>query len=335
MAPRKRALTIQDVAQAAGVSVSTVSRVLNQKDDVSEETQRHVLDVIQRLGYTSNLAARSMRSRRTNLIGLVMPDIEYPYAIEIMKGVNRAIAELDFDLLLYTTGDARKDATALHQQRYVTLLNSSLTDGVVVVAPSASEFFTQAPIVLVDPPSTNPDFPSILATNYEGALEATQYLISLGHQRIAFITGRPNLQSSEQRFQGYRDALAQAGIPFDPTLVAEGDYTTQTAIFCARYLLSLPEPPTAIFAANDQSAIGVLQVAKELGVRVPEDLSVIGFDNIPETAYFDLTTVDQFLAQMGYMAIQILVRIIRGEPLSTRIYQMPTRLVERKSCRKL
>ena len=145
MRKKRRTVTIQDVAKIAGVSVSTVSRVLNCKTDVASETQGRILAVIKDLGYTTNLAAKSMRSFRKGIVGLIMPDIAYPFAIEVMKGVNRAIAESEFDLLVYTTGDARKSGRASHEQKYVSLLNNSITDGVIIVAPVTDEFSTEAP----------------------------------------------------------------------------------------------------------------------------------------------------------------------------------------------
>jgi len=333
MLKRKPTVTIQDVAQTAGVSVSTVSRVLNGKVDVASETQEHILAVIDELGYTSNLAARSMRSLKKNLVGLIMPDIAYPFAIEVMKGVNRAIAESEFDLLLYTTGDVRKSGSASHEQKYVSLLNNSITDGVVIVAPASDEFSTHAPIVSVDPTVLDPDYPSVHATNYQGALDAMEYLLTLGHRRIAIITGRPELESSNRRLMGYRNALEKAGIPVDESLVAPGDYTTETGALCARALLALPEPPSAIFASNDQTAIGVYQAAEELGLRIPDDLSVVGFDNISESRYMGLTTVDQFISEMGYVATRMLFKLINLEPLDVQTYKMKTQLVIRNSCK--
>jgi LacI family transcriptional regulator len=335
MQHKKRAVTIQDVAKTAGVSVSTVSRVLNGKTDVANDTQDRILSVIENLGFTTNLAARSMRSVKTNLIGLIMPDIAYPFAIEVMKGVNRAVAKSEYDLLVYTTGDVRKYATASHEQKYVSLLNNSITDGVIIVAPAAAEFSSDAPIVSVDPLIINPNYPSVFATNYQGAVTAMQYLLDLGHKRIGFISGRPELVSSNRRMKGYRDSLAKAGITMDKSLISAGDYTTETALQCTRALLALDDPPTAIFAANDQTAVGVFQVAQELGVRIPEDLSVIGFDNIPESKYMGLTTVDQFLSEMGFVATQMLIKLINGKPLDNQIYKMQTQLVVRNSCKEL
>ena len=335
MKQKKRSVTIQDVAKAAGVSVSTVSRVLNGKVDVAIETQDRIQTVISELGYTSNLAARSMRSRRKNLIGLVVPDIGFPYSIEIMKGVNRAIAESKFDLLVYTTGDVQKNGTAIHEQHYVSLLNGSMTDGMLIVASAAAEFITEAAIVAVDPHIINPNYPSVQGMNYEGAMEVMNYLIGLGHRRIGFISGRPEIASGQQRLKGYQDALQNAGIEIDPSLIAPGDFTQKSGQRCTRQLLSLDHPPTAIFAANDQSAMGVFEAASDMGVQIPSDLSVVGFDNIYEAHFMGLTTMDQNLAEMGSIATEMLVKLINGEKLEPEIYKMQTRLVERTSCQRL
>jgi LacI family transcriptional regulator len=329
---KKQSITIQDVAKTAGVSVSTVSRVLNGKVDVAKETQNHILKVIEELGFTTNLAARSMRSHKKNLIGLIMPDIAYPFAIEVMKGVNRAIAESEFDLLVYTTGDVRKSGREFAERKYVSLLTNSISDGVIIVAPVVAEFATDEPIVSIDPVMSNPSYPSVHATNYQGSVEAMEYLISLGHRRIAYISGRAELESSNRRLQGYYDAMQKAGIPIDEEIIAEGEYTTQTGISCARKLLSQKNRPTAIFSSNDQMAMGVYQVAQEMGIRIPEDLSLVGFDNIPESKYLGLTTVDQFISEMGFRATQMLIQIINGNPLDDQTYKMQTKLIVRNSC---
>jgi LacI family transcriptional regulator len=335
MSTRKRSVTIQDVAKASGVSVSTVSRVLNGKVDVADDTQDRILAVIGKLGYTSNLAARSMRSRKKNLIGLVVPDIGFPYSIEIMKGINQAITESTYDLLVYTTGDVHKSGAASHEQHYVSLLNNSLTDGVIIVASAAADFITDAPIVAVDPHMVNPSYPSVQGTNYHGSLEIMNYLLGLGHRRIGFICGRPEIGSAGRRLLGYRDALSNAGIEVDEDLIVPGDFTTPSGRERGIQLLSMENPPTAIFAANDQSAIGVYQAADELGLRIPDDLSVVGFDNISEAKYLGLTTMDQCLADMGYVAIQMLIKLINHETLDEQIHKMSTKLVVRSSCRVL
>jgi len=332
MRKARQTVTIQDVAKTAGVSVSTVSRVLNGRVDVASETQERIRSVIDDLGYTTNLAARSMRSFKKNMVGLIMPDIAYPFAVEVMKGVNRAIAESEFDLLVYTTGDVRKSGRASHEQKYVSLLSNSITDGVIIVAPVTGEFSTEAPIVSIDPLMSDPNYPAVHATNHQGATDAMNYLLELGHQRIGFISGRAELESSNRRFKGYRDALLNAGLAIDEELIASGDYTTETGFKCAQQLLSLENPPTAIFASNDQAAMGVYQVAQERGLRIPDDLSVIGFDNIMESKYMGLTTVDQFISEMGFVATQMLIKLINGEPIDSQTYRMQTKLVIRTSC---
>jgi LacI family transcriptional regulator len=180
---------------------------------------------------------------------------------------------------------------------------------------------------------SNPNYASVHATNHQGAMDAMNYLLGLGHTRTGFISGRAELESSTRRLKGYRDALEQAGIPVDERLIAAGDYTTETGVRGTRELLALDHPPTAIFASNDQMAMGVYQVAEEMGLRIPEDLSVVGFDNIMESKYMGLTTVDQFISEMGFVATQMLIKLINGEPLESPTYQMQTQLVIRTSCR--
>ncbi|MBN1265924.1 MAG: LacI family DNA-binding transcriptional regulator [Anaerolineales bacterium] len=335
MQQTRKSVTIQDVAEAAGVSVSTVSRVLNDKDDVAAETYEKVQQVVHELGYVSSLAARGMRSRRTNVIGLIMPDVASPYSIEVLQGVNRAIAQLDYDLIVYTNGDVRKNASAYQESYFVSLLNGNVTDGVIVVTPAATNFSTTAPVVAIDPNNESPECPAIISTNLEGALQVMEYLIGLGHRRIGFITGRLELVSANLRLQGYKEGLAQVGIPYDETLIQVGDYTTETSLLCTRALLALENPPTAIFASNDMSAMGVYQAAEEMGKRIPRDLSVVGFDNLRESAFLDpkLTTIDQSIPEMGYIATELIVKLIKGENLDSILFHIPTKLVIRDSCR--
>jgi LacI family transcriptional regulator, galactose operon repressor len=332
-----KSITIRDVARAAGVSVSTVSRVLNEKDDVALETYQKIRAVISEVGYTSSLAAKSLRSRRTGVIGLIMPDLEDSFCIQAMKGIHQAVVTLEYDLIAFTSGSIKKHSKAEREQHYVSLLNGSLTDGIIVVTPAATSFSTAAPLVAIDPNNQCPDCLAVTATNHVGALAAMEYLINLGHRRIGFIGGRPDLLCAQQRLQGYQATLCRAGIAPNPDLITIGDFSRMTGRDCAQRLLSLAEPPTAIFAANDQSAIGAIEAARAAGRRVPADLSVVGFDNIPEVAYFDpaLTTVDQFIVKMGYVATEMLIRLIQGERVENNLYEMPTQLVVRDSCRAL
>src|SRR5512134_1772532 len=241
-----KAVTIRDVADKVGVSVTTVSRVLNGKDDISELTIQKVLAVVEELGYASSLAARGMRSHRTNLLGLILHDVASSYSQDIMYGVNQVIAKLDKDLIIYTSGGLDRENVAQHERYYVALLNGSITDGAIVVTPTATQFSSHAPLVIIDPNNENPDYPAIIATNREGALAAMNYLTDLGHCRIGHIAGEMKLISANQRLLGYTDGHAAAGIPVNEDLIEIRDYTTETAVICARKLLSLPDRPTAI-----------------------------------------------------------------------------------------
>jgi len=336
MSRLKATVTIHDVARAAGVSVSTVSRVLNDKDDVAETTYSRVQKVISELGYTSSLAAKSMRSHKTNVIGLIMPDLAEAFPIEVMKGVDRAIAQYNYDLIVYTNGDIHKNTSAEKERHYVSLLNNSITDGIIIVTPVTTTFATNAPVVAVDPNNETPDCPAVIATNRDGALSAMNYLTELGHRRIGYVGGRTDLQSAIRRLQGYVDGLQQAGIEVNQDLVTVGNFTQESGYQCGMELLTKGERPTAVFAANDRSAFGLIKAAQELGLNIPNDLSVVGFDNIPETAYYlsiGLTTVCQSVQQMGSVATDMLLKLINKEQLDEKLYKMPTQLIVRGSCR--
>lgn len=293
--------------------------------------------MISKLGYVSSLAARGMRSRYTGVIGLIMPDVSSFYSVAVMQGVNRAIEDIDYDLIVYTNGDIRKKDSAHQESHYVSLLNGSITDGVIVVTPAATTFPTNAPVVAIDPNYESPDCHAIISTNYEGAQQAMSYLLELGHRRIGFITGRLELVSAIRRLEGYKDSLANAGIPVDDQLIQIGNFRTETAVECTRALLALDEPPTAIFASNDMSAIGVYQVADELGLHIPDDISVVGFDNLRETEFLQppLTTISQYIPDMGYTATELVLKLIKGEEFEEKVHKFPTQLVVRESCRKV
>jgi LacI family transcriptional regulator len=334
MAP-KPPTTIQDVAKAAGVSVSTVSRVLNDKDDVAEATYEKVQRTIEEMGYTSNLAARSLRSRRTNTVGVIALYLRDPFAIQVLLGINSAIQELGYDLILYASGERGESTHAAWEQRHVSLINGCVADGVIIITPAAATFPTTFPLVAIDPHNADIDYPAIIATNLAGALEVMEYLIGLGHRRIGFIAGREHSKSAQQRLRGYTESLQKANIPLDPELIRQGDYRRKTGYRCAKELLTLSTPPTAIFAANDESAFGTIEAAREAGLRIPDDLSIVGFDNMPGTTDITpaLTTVEQPMNEMGYKATEILIDLMQGKSLNNRIHEIPTKLIIRDSCR--
>ena len=326
-------VTIRDVAKTAGVSVSTVSRVLNGKDDVSSATQVKVRKVIDELGYASSLAASSMRSRKSNVLGLVMIDLGDPFSMEIVRGVGTAIRDYDYDLIVYSSGRNALEAESSWERKSLARLNGTITDGLIIVTPT-TELATQSPLVIIDPCDESSVHPTVQSTNYEGALSVMDYLTGLGHQRIGFIGGREELLSARERRSGYEDGLRVANFPIDETLIQPGNYSQGAGYQGARHLLSLDNRPTAIFAANDQAAVGVFEAAKEFNVRIPDQLSVIGFDNITDVEKLNppLTTVDQSVAEVGKIATRLLVDILAGKEPEQLNHRVDTTLVIRESC---
>jgi len=300
-------VTITDVARAARVSVATVSKVTNGRGGVAPETAERVLEVVQELGYETSIVAAAMRRSSTNVIGILVADFD-PFAAELLKGIARQAAGKGYELLAYT-GTLATENPVGWERRSLSRLGGTLIDAAIVVTPTVELPSASVPVVVIDPQKDSTGVPAILSDNYAGAKAITEHLISLGHHRIAHISGRDDLHSALLREQGYRDALTAAGIECDPDLIRRGSYRTAWTVEPARELLSSPERPTAIFAANDLSAFGVLQAAAQLGLRVPEDLSVVGFDDIPESAYSTpkLTTVAQPLKNMGAAAVDLLL----------------------------
>jgi LacI family transcriptional regulator len=326
-------VTIGDVAAEAGVSIATVSKVINGRYGVAPATLTKVQAVIDELGYESSLVARSLRSQRTNVIGILVADIE-PFSAELLKGAGAAIRARDYELIVYSGSGHGKDHSGW-ERRYVSRLGGTLTDGLVLVTPTLVDVSDATPIVAVDPHAGPSNLPSVHSDNLAGAITATKHLLGLGHRRIGFLAGRPDLESARQREQGYREALTAAGISIDPELIRVGDYELEMSEAPARQLLTLADRPTAIFAANDLSAIETMHVAQSLGVAVPGDVSIIGFDNIPESALTEppLTTIDQSIQRMGREAVHLLVALIDGTADGPRQVTLPTRLVVRQSCR--
>lgn len=320
--------TIHDVAAAAGVSVATVSKAVNGRYGISVATVERVLEVVERLGYESSLVASSMRSRNTGVIGVLVADFE-PFSAEIMKGVGKALHDSRYDLLAYS--GSRQQSSEGWERRSLSRLSGTLIDGVIMVTPTVVNVSADVPIVAVDPHTGRADLPTVESDSFTGARQATSYLIELGHRRIGFVAGRPDLRSSILRDAGYRRALSEAGIAFDASLVGLGRYQQDTGREAAVRLLSRADRPTAIFAANDLSAIAVIDVAADLGLDVPGDLSVIGFDDVPEASTHNppLTTVQQPMQSLGAAAADLLVALMKGESPSPTHIRLPTRLVVR------
>lgn len=326
---------MRDIASLAGVSIATVSRVLNGRPDVSPATRDLVLQHIRNLGYVSNRNARALASGRTGLIGLTVPYMHSGFFAAIISGASEALFERDARLVLCPT---------LHQHdREVTVLERLMhgtTDGTLLILPSETKAELRqlqqrgAPFVVIDPSHPlDEGIPVVAAANWSGARVATEHLISLGHRRIGLITGTRDGCASVDRTAGYYSALLAASLPMSPELVREGNFCLEGGTEAAEALLNLPDPPTAIFALNDNMAIGVLRTAHERGLQVPRDLSVVGFDDIDiaSVAIPPLTTVAQPLQEMGRLAVTLLYRQIDGQALEAQRVELSTRLVVRDS----
>jgi LacI family transcriptional regulator len=335
--PKKRlSVTIIDVAREAGVSDATVSRVLSGYEYVKESTRHRVLEAVDRLGYVANLQARSLAGGRTQIIGLVVPNLDINYVGLIVRGIDQELDRANYDLMLYTTHRHRNKESI-----YVSAIANGLTEGLLLLVPLLPTAYLDAlrernfPYVLIDQADKTEKSNVVDATNWQGAYEATRYLHELGHERIAIITGLLEIRSAVDRLAGYKAALTECTIPVRDELIIEGDFRQQTGYETTKSLLqSVDSPPTAIFASNDLSAFGAMDAARECGLRIPDDISIIGFDDIPQASlvYPKLTTVRQPLEQMGQVAVRMLLERIEDRSRPPQRVTLATQLVVRDSC---
>jgi len=331
----KRSTMVQ-IAKEAGVSTTTVSKVLNELPGVGAPTRARIRQLIEQRDYVQNHAARQLRKGQSGLIDLVIMRLEGGYDLGIMHGIQDALAESGQRLVVFATNEDE-----VRESLWLRRLLDQSTDGVLLLLPFekigiAKTLMAQnIPFVAIgdrNEPTTT--FPTIGATIWLGGYTATEYLISLGHRRIGIITFPLHLTTSRARLAGYREALERAGIPIDPALICEGTYLLGDGVQQTRYLLDQPDPPTAIFAGNDAQAAGVYQVLYEHNIRVPDQMSVIGFDDVMYTAQMSppLTTIHQPLVEIGKMAANMLLRLIGGQQLESNHVELSTSLVVRESC---
>lgn len=331
-------VTIRDVAAEAGVSYGTVSRVINNHPHVKAGTRDRVLQVMQQLGFVVNRQARSLAGGKSNIIGMLVPDLGTSYIGEIIRGIDAELAVAAYDLMLYTT-----HRTAAKEVNYVANLAQGVVDGLLLVLPRNPADYIDIltgrkfPFVLIDHHGAGQDCPAVGATNWQGAYQATEYLIGLGHRRIGFITGHMDLGAAVDRLEGYKAALRTHHLFYEAELVYKGNFSQPEGYTGALSLLDLPTPPTAIFASNDVMAMGVMDAVRSRSLRIPEDVSIIGFDDIPQATFVRpaLTTVRQPLEQMGRVATQMLLDMFQEPEKRFNRIELPTELVIRSSCRAL
>jgi LacI family transcriptional regulator len=331
-----RRITIAEIAAQAGVSIPTVSRVLKGRPDVAPATRARIERLLDESGYIRSNASRTSRKNASGMIDLIVHELENPAIVEIVRGVETGLEGTGLSLALSFTHDDPHE-----EKRLLDKIYERGTNGVIFVRAQDQPSLRHAlrgrgiPFVIYNySGELAPDIPSVGVTNWAGARMAVEYLLSLGHRRIAMISGPTSLRCSLDRIAGYRTALEDAGIPIDPELIRPGDFRLQSGYTQTCALLALSDPPTAIFAGNDLQAMGVYKALYLRNIHVPERMSVIGFDNIPFAGVVSpgLTTIHQPLFDIGWMATTMLLRLMAGEILDSSRVELATKLITRESC---
>ena len=328
-------VSIRDVAKLAKVSTATVSRTLSDPEVVSESTRQRVMAAVEKTGYVVNPMARGLRTQKTGTVLVLVPDIGNPFFSQIIQGIESAAHADGYRILLGDTQGNRareRDYAKLAEQRQV--------DGIILLGASIPFGNTDAsswpPLVIGCEYFQDRSIPTVRIDNQAAAAEACAHLIELGHRRIGYLNGPPRSPLCIDRLAGYRAALRAAGIKYEAALVAGGDFTLEAGVAGMKQLLQLPKPPTAVFCASDEMALGAIRAAKEHGLKVPEDLSVVGFDDIQFAAYSDppLTTIRQPRAEIGQRVMKLMVQLARGKvPAGADTVILPHALMRRGSTR--
>lgn len=328
--------TIRDVAKHAQVSVATVSAVLNESKYVSAPLAERVRHSAEALAYRPNSLARSLKTQRTQVLGLILSDITNPFFTTMVRAVEDTARHHGYTLLLGNT-----DEQAAKEEAYVELLRSRRVDGLILVASAGEHRYLPdllargLPVACVDRSLVHLGVDSVLTDNVAGAYQAVDHLLALGHRRIGIVTGIPKITSTDQRLAGYQQAFAERGVAIDPTLVRPSDSTIAGGERDAAALLARPDPPTALFATNNQMTIGALRAIYARGRRCPEDVALVGFDDFEWAEVFRprLTTVRQPVYELGRTVARLLIKRIAGRrvgPASEVV--LPPTLIVRESC---
>jgi LacI family transcriptional regulator len=333
-ASRDQSVTIKDVARQSGVSVATVSRVVNEKGPVAPETRRRIREVAERLRYVPHAAARSLITNQTNAIGVLLPDIYGEFFSEIIRGIDLAARRRGYHLLVSSSHGQEGEIEA------VLRATRGRVDGLIVMSPEVDVQTLEAnlpstlPVVMLNCRGNGPSLDSITIDNFAGALETMRHLAGLGHRRVALVKGPPNNFDARERLRGYRNAVRALALESSGELEIEGDFTEGAGHRAGQRALALSPRPTAIFAANDTMAIGVLSALREAGVEVPRDIAVAGFDDLSMSRFISppLTSVHVTIAELGARAIERLFHAIDTKNRHRRRHEtLPTTLVVRSS----
>lgn len=335
-----KTVLLKDVAKRAKVDISTVSRALSNSPLLKEETKREILALAEELGYYPDALARGLASKRTRNIGLVLPDmtaLQGPFYTEVLRGIEQKADENNYSLLLTTIKDRESSKI------YLPLIKGRRLDGFLLINEYISieelDFLIKEDIsfVVLDRFFKEPKISCVASDNVGGAKSVVKYLAGLGHRKIGFITGQKMFSASRERMKGYIQALKENKIPFRESLVIEGSFQNgvTSGYKCAMELFSRTLRPTAIFAGNDEIAMGVFQAVRDMDLKVPKDISVVGFDDAQFAAHLTpaLTTVKQYGYEIGYQSCEMLINILNKNPIETNKIKIPTELIIRDSCR--
>jgi LacI family transcriptional regulator len=325
--------TVYTVAEKAGVSIATVSRVINNSSKVHPRTRDKVMKVIEELDYHPNLSAQGLALNITEIIALIFPDISGPFYSEVIRGVEKEASQNDYNLLIYGTHGKESNPRFLRRL-------PGRVDGLILMTRSVDDQYIfelsrrRIPFVLLDREIDSVEADCILANNIEAADQATEHLIQHNCRRIAFISGPVGSPDSNARFNGYQQALEKHGLPISASLVESGDFRQPSGYKAMNRLLDQKNPPDAVFAANDEMAIGAIEAIRSRGLTTPEDVAVVGFDDIQLASYVQpsLTTVCQPMQQFGALAVRQLLRRIDDPSASPETIILSTQLIIRQSC---
>jgi len=325
--------TLKDVAREADVSVMTVSRVIHKKEYIASETREKVEAALKRLKYNPNMNARTLVTKKADFLGLIVPDISNPFFGDLVKAGEGLARKRGYSVIL---GDSGGDPEV--EKSYINAFRSRMCDAIILIAPRVDDMLIRelnkmVPLVLVDRQMPDTDIIQVSLENKDGAFSAVEHLIGLGHKKIAFIKGPENVPNTHRREAGYTEALEKSGIPYDPLYTFQGDFTRETGVLAFDAFATLPEMPSAVFGSNDLMAFGFIQRAREKGYSIPEDFSVVGFDDIYLSALIDppLTTVKYPIVEMGIEAIRKLFDSLESKASFTMNEQLRHKLIIRKS----
>jgi LacI family transcriptional regulator len=327
-------ITIADVAARAGVSKTTVSRVLNGKGELDISTANRVRQVIDALGYVPSSRAVGLARGRTRIVGMLVPSLTWPWIGDVLQGAVDVLESESYGLLLFTCNRGEES-----MRQFATQVSAKSFDGLLVIEPEGTiDYITDLhqrglPVVLIDDRGHQPLFPSIATTNRDGGAAAATHLLELDRRRPLVITGSERFGCTQERLDGFAEAFAAAGFPLAPELIIEGDFTYDCGRLAVKHALTDEIRFDAIFAHNDLSAIGAMQAVREAGLHVPDDIAVVGFDDVPSAAHTvpNLTTVRQPMRQMGATAAHMLLDHFAGTPMPQTPTVIPTELIVRGS----